>query len=187
MHSITIPRFGHPIIFAIAFMTLSGAAQADRTRFDVQATGSIGYVIDGDTAVVALDDAKIWGALRNQALQAQRDRQRDLSVSKRFNSADLTMTVRLANIDTEESVHRDSSRNTRAGEQASRFAKATFNGPATIRCFEIGYYGRPICSVATQAGDWGEIMIRQGMSEYVEKWGRHPHHHQRYLAAQANR
>lgn len=172
---------------ACLMIALSGNAYADRTRFDISSPATIEYVIDGDTVILSLADRNAWDNLRQHALQAQSDRQRNLQVPNRFKAGSNEITVRIANINTEESVHRDASRNTQAGERASRFAKSQFVGEATVRCFEIGYYGRPICSVSTMDGDWGEIMIANGMSAYISKWGRHPFLHQRYAAAENRR
>lgn len=165
----------------IAFTLVSATASAkDRTQFDINSTGTISYVVDGDTAFVEMDDPQAFNDLRGQALRAEKNRQKDLSVSRNYRQRDRSVKVRIANIDTAESVAVNAKLNSQAGRDASAYAKAAFSGRANLRCWEIGYYGRAICSIETSRGDWGEHMIEQGMSPYINKYGRHPYMHRRY-------
>lgn len=178
------------IIFALIVTVLMPPAAQANGDFLISGSVKIVTVVDGDTARVLPMDAgnELMGALRREAEIAQANYQRKLDLDRIFGTGwnRPTILVRISNIDTEESVHRDSSRNTAGGAQASQFAKQRFEDRfATLTCHTIGYYGRPICNIETGDGDWGQTMIENGFSDYVTKYGRHPDRtwHIRYQSA----
>ena len=169
------------IILGIVTIKKSLAAEAP---YDVSGTGTITWVADGDTVRVKVNETEAFAVLYAIASKEERNRQRSLQINKRFNTAEQSMLIRISNIDTDESVHPDPSRNTASGIRASDYAKRTFTGPVTFRCSDIGFYGRPICSVAgANFGDWGIHMIEAGFTDYETRYGRHPFQHQAYLRA----
>lgn len=182
----TVTKCNQALTFVL-LMLATVAAAASGGQFDVSGTGSINWIPDGDTVLVRVDDRAVFNNLRSWAINEQSNRQRDLQVAKRFDSQRQTMLIRIAGINTDESVHPDPSRNTSEGIRASDFAKRTFSGSITFRCSDIGYYGRPICAVSGNFGDWGDRVIRAGFSDYITKYGNHPFYHQEYLQAERNR
>jgi endonuclease YncB( thermonuclease family) len=93
--------------------------------------------------------------------------------------------IRLANVNTEESTHLDSSRNTDFGETTSNAVKSTFsNAEGNFRCYKKGKYERAICSFTTDRNiDIGIWLIQNDYSPYVKKYGRHPEFHSQYVSA----
>ncbi|OLF81881.1 hypothetical protein AWH63_10075 [Marinobacter sp. C18] len=167
------------------FVVLFGTEQASADYGQpIVAKGRIVHVTDGDTASVELS-AEVVREAKTRAQEAEKRYQRDMNLSSIYTSS--VMRIRVANIDTAESVHPDASKNSMEGMKASRFARETFAGDAVIvYCFEVGYYGRPICDIRSNDGDWAETMIRAGYSKYITKWGRHPNtkRHQALSTAQ---
>ncbi|WP_318433663.1 hypothetical protein [Photobacterium leiognathi] len=55
----------------------------------------------------------------------------------------------------------------------------------TLRCWDFGRYGRPICSIRTEHNnkDWGLEAIKAGHSDYITKYGKHPFLHSKYRVA----
>ena len=155
------------------FVVLFGTEQASADYGQpIVAKGRIVHVTDGDTARVEVPAAVVREA-KTRAQEAERQYQRNMNLDRIYTSS--IMRIRVANIDTAESVHPDASKNSMEGKKASRFARETFSGDAVIvYCFEVGYYGRPICDIRSNDGDWAETMIRAGYSKYITKWGRHP-------------
>jgi len=159
-------------------------SSADAADFDISGTGTVSWVADGDTMTVTPSLPQLWGQLRSEAVRAQQATSRNLRVDDRFNRTHKNFLTRIAVIDTAESNHPDDSRNTPAGDTASRYAKNLMTGKQVeFRCYEIGYYGRPICSLETSDFDFGRHMIRQDMSTYVTRYGNHPFEHEIYVRA----
>ncbi|ONF42540.1 hypothetical protein BTO32_15135 [Marinobacter lutaoensis] len=170
----------------VMFATSSLAIADTSTDFHVRGKATVHYVIDGDTAILRVSDATTWKKLRDLALDRQRFTGRKLNINRNFSVVNgyPEMKVRIGMIQTPESVHPDKDRITKAGIIASQFAKSVFQGDhAYFECWDIGYYGRPICSVRTPDGDWGKVMIKNGHSTYWTKYGTHPFDHEGYLAA----
>jgi len=152
--------------------------------FDLRGQGTIIHVTDGDTFIIKADSARSVSLLRQKAAANEQRYQRDLNIDDRFRLQEQTFVVRVGNIDTEESVHVDRSKNTAAGQYASSYAKKLlFQERVNYRCWEIGYYGRAICSIWSSEWEFGSHMINSGFSTYITKYGRHPFLHQRYLNA----
>lgn len=113
--------------------------------FDLRGQGTIIYVTDGDTFIIKADSARSVSLLRQKAAADEQRYQRDLNIDDRFRLQEQTFVVRVGNIDTEESVHVDRSKNTAAGQYASSYAKKLlFQERVNFRCWEIGYYARGI-------------------------------------------
>lgn len=142
--------------------------------------GTVYRVIDGDTYVVNVDDAAF---ARFQAA-AGKDQRRNRYLDPRFNS----IRVRLANVDTPESVHANPKMNTQAGRDASAAVKRLIEGKQVeVRCHDWGQYGRSICNVLLGGSDVGLWLIQQGHSEYVSRWGKNPYMHREYTQAMRQR
>ena len=180
----------HGLMLALILLVAGGSSGVSANgELNIQGGGYIEWVTDGDTARVHTATLATVQRLRAQAVIAQRryNRRFDLERIYRTDPASPSVLIRVANINTAESVHRDSARNSQAGIRASAFAKAVFTGDsASIDCHTIGYYGRPVCNIISdQDGDWAKVMIERGFSGYVIKYGRHPdaHWHQVYRQA----
>lgn len=168
-------------LIPLLFLLISLQALA----LDVTTTGTVTWVADGDTFRFSADDRSVWQALRDEAAKKQGATGRDMRVGSRFLSADASFLVRLANVDTAESRHPDATRNTRAGAMAAQHVKSLITGVrATVRCWEIGYYGRPICSLWMGDLELGSHLIRAGYSDYEFEYGRHPTLDREYREAQ---
>src|SRR5690554_5819313 len=79
----------------------------------VSSTGVVYRTIDADTFIFNIDDTE---AYRRLVRQAQGDEDRERYLHDRFQST----RIRLANVDTPESTHKDEARNSPEGEKASR-------------------------------------------------------------------
>jgi len=144
--------------------------------------GVVHRVIDGDTYDVNLDSPDLFSRFVSDAA-GDRGRQRYLNERHR------SIRVRLANVDTPESVHANAQRNSREGAEISAQVKLMIEGkPVRVLCHDWGRYGRSICNVqidGVPAGDVGLWLIQQGYSPYVTRWGRNPYLHREYQQAQA--
>ena len=169
-----------------SFTTLASNTLNFQTR--IMGEGTVYEAIDGDTVWLNVSDQSVF----NRFMQAAKDN--DTGYAKKKSEAlrpkYRSVKMRIANINTEESVHRDISRNTKEGKKASAYLKGLANSrPAKFACWDHGKYGRPICSVEIldQDGDFVDIgyrMISQGYSIYVTKYGTHPYAHKEYRSAE---
>lgn len=88
--------------------------------------------------------------------------------------------LRTAGIDTPESVHSDSSRNTPKGKEATALAKAVLPKDAEVEVASYGrdHFGRNISKTTRVGGgvevDLGLVQLDQQMSEYNVQFGEHP-------------
>lgn len=140
----------------------------------VEGTGRVSYVYDGDTYKITADDGSTLKSLESAGL----------AKSKYLYNNENAFRVRLANVNTEESVHRDKDKNTAKGRSVSNEMKAELSGEqVSFQCFEAGYYGRPVCSIQTSSYDVGEFLISKGYSPYVTKYFKHPTRHNAYTKA----
>lgn len=132
---------GHAVI-ALGLLLGAGAASAFQQGFaPVTSTGTVYRVVDADTFIVNLADPSAYQSLVEEAA-GDKDRLRHLN--DRFSS----IRVRLANVDTPESVHSDSSRNTQKGRNLSAQVKGLLEGqPTQVTCYDWGNYGRAICTM----------------------------------------
>jgi endonuclease YncB( thermonuclease family) len=172
-------------LFAAAIVTLAPAIASAAEDFNIRGRGTIVHVTDGDTFIVKAQSAQTVERLRQRAEADEQRYQRDLNTNDRFRLNEQTFVVRVGNIDTEESMHVDRSKNTAEGRYASSYAKKLlFQKEISFQCWEIGYYGRAICSVWNDEWEFGSHMISRGFSTYITKYGRHPFLHERYKAAE---
>lgn len=172
------------VLFAVA-LPVEGMASEE---FDIRGQGTIIYVTDGDTFIVQSDSGRVVEQLRQHAEEHEQRYHRDLNTNDRFRLRKQTFVVRVGNIDTAESVHVDPTRNTAAGRYASSYAKKMlYQERVNFRCWDIGYYGRAICSVWNEDWEYGSYMISQGMTDYKTKYGRHPFFDDLYQKAQNQR
>jgi endonuclease YncB( thermonuclease family) len=154
--------------------------------FDLQSKGQVVWVADGDSFYFKPQNALMWVKLRQRARQRQASTGRALRIAERFNREDMTFLVRVGNVNTAESAPAGRGKSTAAGRRAEAFAKQLLSGTkGTLYCWEIGYYGRPICSFWTQEWEYGQRLIAAGHSPYVTRFGRHPRWHKAYLKAQS--
>lgn len=159
-------------IFMLVGILISTTSMA----FEVEGNGQIYYAIDGDTVLMSGVDDNVYQFLKNKSHDKD-------NFNDRFNS----IKMRIGNINTKESKHKDKSKNTEAGKEAGRYLKQLVEKDYfNFFCWDIGDYGRPICSVYNQKLDIGEHMIQKGFSDYVTYWGKHPRWHQRYINADSN-
>lgn len=158
----------------------AGSAVAYQMSYEpVTSHGTVYRVVDADTFIVNVSDSD---AYRQLVQEAAGDEDRLRYLNDRFQS----IRVRLANVDTPESVHRDESRNTQEGRDLSAQVKALLEGqPTQVTCYDWGHYGRAICTVMKPSGvDLGEWLIANGHSEYITAWGRNPFFDAEYRAAE---
>lgn len=169
------------LVVALALATFTSLAQAAR----VAGTGVITYVTDGDTFKLKPNDPGAWAELYRMAARKQQDTGRDMNLVNNYQRPKGVVTVRVGNINTPESVHRDQSRNSPHGFRASSYAQELLHNQAvSFACWDIGNYGRAICSVWTKDWEFGTRMIRAGFSDYSTRFGEHPFLHQQYQEAQ---
>ena len=137
--------------------------------------GTISYVVDGDTFDVQVYDSNSIQELLNA----------DYVGFKHVDTRKNTFRIRLANINTEESKHKNSEKNTQFGSETSEVVKQTFTGKeGEFRCYKKGNYDRAICSFITERNiDMGYWLIENEYSPYVKNWGRHPEFHREYVKA----
>jgi endonuclease YncB( thermonuclease family) len=144
--------------------------------------GTVYRVVDADTFVVNVVDPAIF---KRFVEHAGNDKRRLRYLDTRYQS----IRIRLANINTPESVHANAARNTVAGKAISQEVKRLIEGETIeFRCHDWGNYGRSICNVGLQSRtgsqDLGQWLIGRGYSEYVTRWGKNPYYHDQYVAAE---
>ncbi len=148
---------------------LSSAAQAapQAQKFNIQGSGTVTRVIDGDTLVLKVRERAVFNRFISHA--GTRQQQRHLDAGGQL------IRVRIANINTAESVHPDKKKNTTFGQQAGEFLKSIAQDRSVgFWCWDFGYYGRLICSVSVGRKDIGLTMIQNGYSDYIVRYGEHP-------------
>ena len=98
---------------------------------------------------------------------------------------DLSFKVRLLNVGTEESAHRNPKKNTEFGRLSSQVAKRELSGQRVVfKCKGVGKYGRPLCSIYVNGNDFGQGLVERGISRYVTSWGVHPWADKGYSASE---
>ena len=174
------------VLAALVWVVLLAQKASAHGGFHETGTGIVTWVADGDTMIVSGIEPKVYRALRDHAVAAQRRSDRDLRVESRFRDRERSMLVRIGNIDAPESVHHDPTRNTAEGRAASEYVRQLMTGrKVEFTCWRIGHFGRPICSL--HGGDLGpdfELgvhLVREGHAEYVDRFGHHPYWPERYL------
>ena len=112
---------------------------------------------------------------------------------------DMSLTVRLRCVDTEESVHTDSSKNTAFGAATSKWAKRYLG---RVDCYvefhrdcwqiDTDHHGRALGLLWIERGAPGpgddelynETLIREGYSKYITKYGTAGRYHHRLMQAE---
>jgi endonuclease YncB( thermonuclease family) len=145
----------------------------------ISGQGVIYQVVDGDTIWLNVNDQRVFNKFLD--LADTKDKKKALRETYK------AIKIRIANIDTEESVHRDVSRNTKKGKESSNYLKSIAEKRnAEFVCWQYAI-GRPVCSVEFKENsisvDIGYRMISKGHSDYVTAWGKHPYAHNEYLKA----
>jgi len=154
-------------------MLFSGFAQAE-----ISGQGKIYYAVDGDTFDIQVKDFEVIKSLYHNNYVGKEH----ISVKNR------TFRVRLANVNTEESSHKDVSRNTKYGKETANVVSKKFSyQQVNFTCYKKGNYDRAICDLETSEGDIGVWLIENNYSDYVSQYGKHPKQHSEYSLAQKNR
>ncbi len=137
-------------------------------------TGVVYRVVDGDTMIVTADSRGVYDQLKGAATKNKE--------KKHFNDKYGSFKVRIGNINTPESVHRNQAKNTVEGKYASDYVKKNWEKQeVSFVCWDFGHYGRPICSLSSNGIDLGADLIEKGYSTYEYKWGKHPFLHSMYM------
>lgn len=161
------------LLSAISFTSFAGTLSHNNI---VSGSGVVYRVLDGDTYDINIDDQDVYNKLKATATTSK-----ELSY---FKDKYKNFRVRLGNIDTAESTHYDSSRNTLAGKNTSTYVKELLSKEkVNFYCWDYGRYGRAICSVTFSGGDVGIHLIKNGHSEYVTSFGINPFFHEEYKKA----
>jgi endonuclease YncB( thermonuclease family) len=166
-------KFIAGILMSLAVVSV---AQADfPSGVDVKTEGNVYRVVDGDTFVINVNENG-YQKLKSYATGD------DL---KYFNDQYSSVRVRLASTDTEESKHKDESRNTVAGEEASRHVTQILEKKdVRLACYDFGDYNRIICNVAFpyngDMADLGAYLMVNDLSDYVTYFGNNPYLHNEY-------
>lgn len=138
----------------------------------ISGEGRIARVKDGDTFVI---QSSATSRLYNAGMVLG---EYNVNLKKQL------FVLRVANIDTQESVHKDSSRNTDFGASTSEYVKNNFlDENISFTCYKKGNFDRAICSFSVNGKDFGIHMIENGYSTYLTKYGRHPTMHREYSNA----
>jgi len=145
---------------------------------NIESKGTVYRVIDGDTYLINITDGTF-----NQFVEAADG---DQDILDNFNFKYKSIKARLASTNTEESEHKDESRNTDFGKMVSDIMKQLLEGEeVSLKCYDFGRYDRPICNIAIhQQGksyDVGGYLIHHEFSPYITKYGDNPYLHEEYL------
>lgn len=164
------------ILAVMCLVGISFTTQANTSWPEIAGEGMVYRVIDGDTLIVNTD-RQTYLNLKSHASKES---------TKLMNDKHNSFRIRLAAIDTPESVHRDKSKNSAAGTEASAFMKKLSGDKmVNFKCWAVEKHGRFLCSAELKetAEDLGLLLIQSGFSTYVTKYGKHPYLHREYLQA----
>lgn len=163
----------------VTLALLVATATAHSAPHFIIGSGTVYRVVDGDTFVVNVDQPAIYQEIKALANTPE--------ARKYLNDKYQSFRIRLAATNTEESKHRDKSRNTKAGEEAARYVTDLIEKrDVQFACWKLGDYHRAICSMELNGQDLGLHLIKQGLSPYVTYFGQHPYLHEQYRAAARN-
>lgn len=181
--------FKNIFLLAILGVLSFGVSAEKRLTFEnrIVGEGQVYEAVDGDTVWLNVerqsDFNKFVEVAKDKDKEYERQKQRALRPQYR------SIKIRIANINTAESVHADAKRNTKEGKIASDYLKTLANGrDAKFACWDHDKYGRLICSVEVMEVDGtyvdiGYRMITEGHSDYVTRFGKHPYAHNEYAEA----
>jgi endonuclease YncB( thermonuclease family) len=165
-------------VTVISIVTTTSAVASENLSITnkIVGEGKIYKVVDGDTIWLNVSNRKVF----NEFLMLADTDDKKKALNSKFSS----VKMRIAAINTDESVHRDTSKNSKSGKKASDFLKSRAEGKkASFSCWQHGRYGRPVCGVYFEKRDMGLLMIESGYSDYVTKYGTHPYLHKEYTRA----
>lgn len=170
----TIQSIIFVVLTAISTPTLA-YPEYDTIVFDVRGEGKVAWVFDGDTFRIDPDNDAHIEEMSQYVKKAS-------SLEKHFNWGQFT--VRIANVNTAESTHKDPSKNTKEGAQISDIVKSKLKigTRASYHCYKLGYYDRPVCNVTIKPKgekeyDFAEWLIQNKYSPYIYKYGKNPFNH----------
>jgi len=168
------------VVFLFSLLGVGTAWSGQGGNAVLAGVGKVYRVIDGDTFIVNLYSEEAYNAFERAAGNEYKRRR---YMDPRYKS----IRVRLANVDTPESTHKDASRNTAFGSHVSTEVTKLLEGQrVSVQCHDWGVYGRPICNVShAKVGDVGAWLIEKGYSPYVTRWGNNPYFHREYQQAAA--
>ena len=93
--------------------------------------------------------------------------------------------IRLLNVDTEESVHPDPSRNTAFGRKTSSAVKKAIQGKtADLECYGKDRYSRRLCYLFVDGENFNVKLVKQGWSRYYTKFGFSKEYHDDFIHAE---
>ena len=93
--------------------------------------------------------------------------------------------IRLLNVDTEESVHPNQSRNTSFGRETSRAVKKAIQGKtADLECYGKDRYSRRLCYLFVDGENFNVKLVKQGWSRYYTKFGFSKEYHDQFIKAE---
>lgn len=166
------------IVICSSLVSVGVAASPITSSDPVVSKGEVYRVIDGDTFMINLNKSGGYERLKKEASGHPKRQQ---YLKDRYRS----IRVRLASVDTPESVHQDESLNTAEGRKVSAIVKKMAQGKkAKVACYDWGHYGRSICNLGIKNGsewvDLGGWLIKEGYSDYETGFGQNPFYHERY-------
>ncbi|MCP8900631.1 thermonuclease family protein [Gilvimarinus xylanilyticus] len=165
----------------VSVLCIFGLGLGECFAFELKSKGEIVWVADGDSFRFRPDNALMWVKLKSFAKTRDGKTTHSLRVDDRFHLKDMSFLVRVGNVGTAES-------GTTQGRLAEQFARSVLEGAeGTLYCWDIGYYGRPICSFWTDNWEYGQALIEKGYSDYETRYGEHPRFHKKYLKASGRR
>lgn len=116
-------------ILALGMLFTSTCYAQINVEHPFSAIGTVAKVVDGDTAFVTLSP-KDYSSFKASATSRKQE--------KAFNEQYKSVKVRIAAINTPESVHSNKKLNTRAGAVASQWAKKQFNKKdVRLKCWDF--------------------------------------------------
>lgn len=166
--------------WAMALVIFVVSATATASQNYIIGEGVVYRAVDGDTFVVNVNSQAVYEDIKQLANTPK--------ARNYLNDKYKSFRIRLAATDTEESKHKDTSRNTAAGKATAKYvARMTEGKPVTFACWTLGNYDRAICSMELSGQDLGLHLIQQGLSPYVTYFGKHPYLHAEYQEAASNK
>lgn len=163
------------VLFFIALATLSCTSLAFSEGEPVKGNAIVHNVVDGDTFDLYVES---WDTFNQIAKEAPG------KASEHLDEVNKSMRVRLASVDTAESVHPDESQNSREGKQVSRAVRQKLEDRRVgFTCHDFGHYGRVICHIESDNQDLGLWLLENDMAQYQTQYGNDPYFHQEYESA----
>jgi endonuclease YncB( thermonuclease family) len=161
----------------ILLTTLALLSFTNLVYAEIIGSGKIYYVVDGDTFDIQVDDIEVLKSLYRKNYVAR----------KHINIEKNTFRVRLANTNTDESKHKDLSKNTASGRATSDAVKNRYSyKKIKFICYRKGKFDRAICDLKTSVENIAIWLIKNNHSDYITYFGKHPTEHKSYVLAERN-